>query len=122
MKILHTYYCNHRLNWCKCLSYTSFICEIELISISIKVFTVIFLATYVLKFLQFVHFQDFISSGTTTFRVYITLHSYGEVIIFPFADNDALCRGYIRLLEGATVMSRVMRQSYDSNVPLVLKI
>lgn len=48
-----------------------------------------------------------LNSGIT-FKVYITLHSYGEVIMFPFAFKDDLCPDYIRLLEGATAMSRVI--------------
>ncbi|XP_026321656.1 uncharacterized protein LOC113231549 [Hyposmocoma kahamanoa] len=55
--------------------------------------------------------RDFISSGSKKFRLYVTLHSYGEVIIFPFADNDTLCPGYIRLLEGATVMSKAIHRT-----------
>ncbi|XP_062530636.1 uncharacterized protein LOC101735349 [Bombyx mori] len=56
--------------------------------------------------------RDFMLNSGITFKVYITLHSYGEVIMFPFAFKDDLCPDYIRLLEGATAMSRGI---YDFN-------
>ncbi|XP_060804967.1 carboxypeptidase B-like [Amyelois transitella] len=56
--------------------------------------------------------RDMLSSSGISFKVYITLHSYGQVILFPFAFTDKLCPDYIRLLEGATVMSKAI---YDCN-------
>ncbi|CAB3234166.1 unnamed protein product [Arctia plantaginis] len=53
----------------------------------------------------------FLHSGVT-FEVYITLHSFGQVIIMPFAYKDDLAPDYIKLLEGATVMSKAI---YDTN-------
>ncbi|RVE47382.1 hypothetical protein evm_007981 [Chilo suppressalis] len=57
-------------------------------------------------------FIDMLMHAGISFKVYITLHSYGQVIIFPFAHKEALCPDYIRLLEGATVMSKAI---YDSS-------
>ncbi|XP_049875904.1 carboxypeptidase A1-like [Pectinophora gossypiella] len=45
------------------------------------------------------------------FKVYITLHAFGEVIIFPFACSEDLCPDYIRLLNGAAAMSRAIYQT-----------
>ncbi|RVE49837.1 hypothetical protein evm_005567 [Chilo suppressalis] len=56
--------------------------------------------------------RDMLMHAGISFKVYITLHSYGQVIIFPFAHKEALCPDYIRLLEGATVMSKAI---YDSS-------
>ncbi|XP_026321189.1 carboxypeptidase B-like isoform X1 [Hyposmocoma kahamanoa] len=55
--------------------------------------------------------RDVLSNDSLAFKVYITLHSYGQVIIFPFACTDNLCPGYIRLLEGATIMSKSIYQT-----------
>ncbi|CAH2229956.1 jg14028 [Pararge aegeria aegeria] len=56
--------------------------------------------------------RDFILNSDIPFRVYITLHSYGQVIVFPFASKDEPCPDYVRLLEGATVMSKAI---YETN-------
>ncbi|XP_075980753.1 uncharacterized protein LOC142979607 [Anticarsia gemmatalis] len=53
----------------------------------------------------------FLNSGVE-FKVYITLHSFGQVIIMPFACSENLAPDYISLLEGATVMSKAI---YDTN-------
>ncbi|CAD0202529.1 unnamed protein product [Chrysodeixis includens] len=47
----------------------------------------------------------FLNSGLK-FKVYITLHSFGQIIIFPYACSSNLAPDYVRLLEGATVMSK----------------
>ncbi|XP_061718783.1 uncharacterized protein LOC133526258 [Cydia pomonella] len=52
--------------------------------------------------------RDMLQSSGIKFKVYITLHSFGEVILFPFAYRDELCPDYVRLLEGATVMSKAI--------------
>ncbi|XP_047992762.1 uncharacterized protein LOC125231359 [Leguminivora glycinivorella] len=52
--------------------------------------------------------RDMLQSSGINFKVYITLHSFGEVILFPFAYRDELCPDYVRLLEGATVMSKAI--------------
>ncbi|XP_059052557.1 carboxypeptidase A2-like [Achroia grisella] len=54
--------------------------------------------------------RDILSNYSIPFKVYITLHSYGQVILFPFAFKDELCHDYIRLLEGATVMAKAIHE------------
>ncbi|XP_023937150.2 carboxypeptidase B-like [Bicyclus anynana] len=56
--------------------------------------------------------RDFILNSEIPFKVYITLHSYGQVILFPYASKDEPCPDYVRLLEGATVMSKAI---HDTN-------
>ncbi|XP_053611116.1 uncharacterized protein LOC128675620 [Plodia interpunctella] len=56
--------------------------------------------------------RDMLKHSGVAFKVYITLHSYGQVILFPYAYTHTLCPDYIRLLEGATVMSKAI---YDCN-------
>ncbi|KAJ2945705.1 hypothetical protein O0L34_g547 [Tuta absoluta] len=56
--------------------------------------------------------RDVLLHSKISFKVYITLHAFGEVIIFPLAHSDSLCPDYIRLLNGATVMSRAI---YNTN-------
>ncbi|XP_072944773.1 carboxypeptidase A1-like [Epargyreus clarus] len=56
--------------------------------------------------------RDVLSDSGIAFKVYITLHSYGQVIIFPFAFREELCPDYVRLLEGATIMSKAI---YDNS-------
>nr|XP_026495764.1 uncharacterized protein LOC113400423 [Vanessa tameamea] len=55
--------------------------------------------------------RDILYKSGIPFQVYITLHSYGQVILFPFAYRDELCPDYVRLLEGATVMSKAIYES-----------
>lgn len=52
-------------------------------------------------------FQDILGDSGIEFKVYITLHSYGQVILFPYAFREELAPDYVSLLEGATVMSKV---------------
>ncbi|CAH4035459.1 unnamed protein product [Pieris brassicae] len=55
--------------------------------------------------------RDFLSNSGISFKVYITLHSYGQIILFPFAYRDELCPDYVRLLEGAAVMSKTIYET-----------
>lgn len=52
-------------------------------------------------------FQDIFMNSGINFKVYITLHSYGQIIIFPYACSHELAPDYVRLLQGATAMSKV---------------
>ncbi|CAK1555695.1 unnamed protein product [Leptosia nina] len=52
--------------------------------------------------------RDFLSKSGISFKIYITLHSYGQIILFPFAYRDELCPDYVRLLEGASIMSKAI--------------
>ncbi|KAJ8712399.1 hypothetical protein PYW07_005241 [Mythimna separata] len=53
----------------------------------------------------------FLKSGIK-FKVYITLHSFGQLIIFPYSCTTAMAPDYVQLLEGATVMSKAI---YNTN-------
>ncbi|KAG6445100.1 hypothetical protein O3G_MSEX003729 [Manduca sexta] len=55
--------------------------------------------------------RDVLLNSGIRFKIYITLHSYGQVIIFPFAFRDELCPDYVRLLEGATAMSKAIYET-----------
>ncbi|KAL0871311.1 hypothetical protein ABMA27_005056 [Loxostege sticticalis] len=55
--------------------------------------------------------RDMLVNSGISFKVYITLHSFGQVIIFPFAFKEDLCPDYVRLLEGATVMSKAIHEA-----------
>ncbi|CAK1587072.1 unnamed protein product [Parnassius mnemosyne] len=55
--------------------------------------------------------RDILIRSGIKFKVYVTLHSYGQVIVFPFGYRDELCPDYVRLLEGATVMSKAIYAS-----------
>ncbi|XP_068618068.1 carboxypeptidase B-like [Battus philenor] len=52
--------------------------------------------------------RDILVNSGIKFKVYITLHSYGQVIVFPYGYRDELCPDYVRLLEGATAMSKAI--------------
>ncbi|GBP50445.1 Carboxypeptidase B [Eumeta japonica] len=53
---------------------------------------------------------DVITNSGAPFKVYLTFHSYGQVIIFPYAFSNKLCPDYMNLLGGATVMSKAIYQ------------
>lgn len=42
------------------------------------------------------------------FKVFLSLHSYGEVIIFPWGYTADPCPDYVELLEGGTAMAKVI--------------
>lgn len=54
--------------------------------------------------------RDFIENSNIRFKLYLTFHSFGQVIIFPFGFSQKLCPDYMQLLEGATVMSRAIHE------------
>lgn len=47
----------------------------------------------------------------TPFKIFISLHSYSEVIAFPWCFTSEPCADYVNLLEGATAMAKV--RTYD---------
>jgi hypothetical protein len=51
--------------------------------------------------------QQTILESDTTFKVFLSFHSYGEVIIFPWGYTGDPCPDYVELLEGGTAMARV---------------
>ncbi|XP_045451565.1 carboxypeptidase B-like [Melitaea cinxia] len=48
-----------------------------------------------------------LESGTD-FKVFLSLHSYGEVIIFPWGYTADPCPDYVELLEGGTAMAKAI--------------
>ncbi|XP_013189685.2 carboxypeptidase B-like [Amyelois transitella] len=55
--------------------------------------------------------RDTILGSTTPFSVFLSFHSYFEMIIFPWGYKKDACPDYLRLLEGAAVMARAI---YDT--------
>ncbi|XP_063386547.1 carboxypeptidase B-like isoform X2 [Cydia fagiglandana] len=49
-----------------------------------------------------------IHDSKTDFRAFLSFHSYGEVIIFPWGYTSDPCPSYVELLEGGTVMARAI--------------
>lgn len=50
--------------------------------------------------------------STTPFKVFLSFHSYFELIIFPWGHKAEACPDYLQLLEGGAVMARVCEFSY----------
>ncbi|XP_032519329.1 carboxypeptidase B-like isoform X2 [Danaus plexippus] len=51
--------------------------------------------------------RDTILSSATAFKVFLSFHSYFELIIFPWGYKTDPCPHYLDLLEGASIMARV---------------
>ncbi|XP_045500690.1 carboxypeptidase B-like isoform X1 [Colias croceus] len=51
--------------------------------------------------------RTILHSGTN-FKVFISFHSYGEVIIFPWGYTADPCPDYVELLEGGTAMAKAI--------------
>lgn len=51
--------------------------------------------------------QDTILGSTSPFKVFLSFHSYFELIIFPWGFKKEPCPNYLRLLEGGAIMARV---------------
>ncbi|CAB3230883.1 unnamed protein product [Arctia plantaginis] len=56
--------------------------------------------------------RDTILGSTTPFKVFLSFHSYFELIIFPWGCRDEIPPDYLNLLEGGAVMSRAI---YETN-------
>ncbi|XP_026321193.1 carboxypeptidase B-like isoform X3 [Hyposmocoma kahamanoa] len=52
-----------------------------------------------------------IMEANTTFKVFLSLHSYGEVIIFPWGYTEDPCSDYVELLEGGTAMAKAINKT-----------
>ncbi|XP_050348097.1 carboxypeptidase B-like [Nymphalis io] len=52
-----------------------------------------------------------ILDSKANFKVFLSLHSYGEVIIFPWGYTGDPCPDYVELLEGGTVMAKAIFSS-----------
>ncbi|XP_063365813.1 carboxypeptidase B-like [Cydia amplana] len=54
--------------------------------------------------------QRAVLESNTDFEAFLSLHSYGEVIIFPWGYTSEPCPSYVELLEGGTVMARAIHE------------
>ncbi|XP_022823023.1 carboxypeptidase B-like isoform X1 [Spodoptera litura] len=55
--------------------------------------------------------RDTILGSITPFKVFISFHSYFELIIFPWGNRQDPCPDYLHLLEGGTVMARAIHET-----------
>ncbi|KAH9630256.1 hypothetical protein HF086_012441 [Spodoptera exigua] len=55
--------------------------------------------------------RDTILGSVTPFKVFISFHSYFELIIFPWGNRQDPCPDYLHLLEGGTVMARAIHET-----------
>ncbi|KAJ0174573.1 hypothetical protein K1T71_009681 [Dendrolimus kikuchii] len=55
--------------------------------------------------------RDTILGSTTPFTVFLSFHSYYELIIFPWGHKEESCPDYLHLLEAGAIMARAI---YDS--------
>nr|UPI76685.1 M14 metal carboxypeptidase 8 [Antheraea yamamai] len=55
--------------------------------------------------------QRVITDSPTTFKVFLSFHSYGEVIIFPWGYTEDPCPDYVELLEGGTAMAKAIHET-----------
>ncbi|XP_021192904.1 carboxypeptidase B isoform X2 [Helicoverpa armigera] len=51
--------------------------------------------------------RDTILGSITPFKVFLSFHSYFELIIFPWGNKKDPCPDYLHLLEGGSIMARV---------------
>lgn len=59
----------------------------------------------------------------TPFKVFLSFHSYFELIIFPWGNRKDPCPDYLHLLEAGTIMARVTpRKGLESRLVHVHKI
>ncbi|CAK1587074.1 unnamed protein product [Parnassius mnemosyne] len=55
--------------------------------------------------------RDTIMSSRTPFKVFLSFHSYFELIIFPWGHKTDACPDYLNLLEGGTIMARAIYET-----------
>ncbi|KPI99904.1 Carboxypeptidase B [Papilio xuthus] len=55
--------------------------------------------------------RDTIMGSRTPFKVFLSFHSYFELIIFPWGHKAEACPDYLQLLEGGAVMARAIYES-----------
>ncbi|KAJ2945707.1 hypothetical protein O0L34_g549 [Tuta absoluta] len=58
--------------------------------------------------------RDTILCSNQKFKVFLSYHSYYELIIFPWGMETDPCPHYLRLLEGGLIMSRAIYESTGS--------
>ncbi|CAH2984170.1 unnamed protein product [Chilo suppressalis] len=56
--------------------------------------------------------KDLILYSATPFKIFLTFHSYSEVISFPWCFSNEPCKDYVTLLEGGTSMAKAI---YETN-------
>ncbi|XP_028172435.1 carboxypeptidase B-like [Ostrinia furnacalis] len=56
--------------------------------------------------------KDLILYSGTPFKIFLTFHSYSEVISFPWCYTADPCMDYVTLLEGGTIMAKAI---YETN-------
>ncbi|XP_028025604.1 carboxypeptidase B-like [Bombyx mandarina] len=52
-----------------------------------------------------------ITKSSTPFKVFLSFHSYGEVVIFPWGYTDEPCPDYVELLEGGTSIAKAIYET-----------
>lgn len=55
--------------------------------------------------------KEVIMSSNTIFKVFISFHSFSEVITFPWCHVSEPCPDYVRLLEGGTAMAKAISET-----------
>ncbi|XP_045774588.1 carboxypeptidase B-like isoform X1 [Maniola jurtina] len=55
--------------------------------------------------------RDTILSSQTPYKVFLSFHSYYELILFPWGFKAEPCQDYLQLLEGGAVMARAIYES-----------
>ncbi|GBP50449.1 Carboxypeptidase B [Eumeta japonica] len=56
--------------------------------------------------------RDTILFSSTPFKVFLSFHSYFQLIIFPWGDKPEPCPHYVQLLQGATAMARAIYDTF----------
>ncbi|CAH0588965.1 unnamed protein product [Chrysodeixis includens] len=55
--------------------------------------------------------RDTILGSGTPFKVFLSFHSYFELIIFPWGNRKDPCPDYLHLLEAGTIMARAIHET-----------
>ncbi|PZC76032.1 carboxypeptidase B isoform X1 [Helicoverpa armigera] len=55
--------------------------------------------------------RDTILGSITPFKVFLSFHSYFELIIFPWGNKKDPCPDYLHLLEGGSIMARAIHEA-----------
>lgn len=58
--------------------------------------------------------------SSTPFKVFLSFHSYFELIIFPWGYKGDPCPNYVKLLQGGIAMAKVRIYAYITNVRRVI--
>ncbi|CAG4956773.1 unnamed protein product [Parnassius apollo] len=55
--------------------------------------------------------RNAICESDTKFKVFLSFHSYGEVIIFPWGYTSDPCPDYVQMLEAGTAMAKAIQKA-----------